>query len=100
MLLTNLSKENLVVPLTTQFCVWFGAGMGMFLTGKFKAGYYILKGLFWVLANLKHILEKRDRVQSSRKISDKELFLLIKRNPPISYYVNRFFHYIKTGRHG
>jgi len=100
MLLTNLETHNLVVPIITQVLVWFMASMGMLITGKREAGFYILKGLWYVVNNLRRILHKRSLVQSKRKVSDAELFKTVKRNPPISYYTNRFFHYIKTGRHG
>jgi len=100
MLLTNLEVINLLIPIITQVVVWISAGVGMILTGKREAGVYIFKGLWYVIRNLRSIMNKRHKVQSSRKIKDKELFKLVLRNPPVIYYINRFFHYIKTGRHG
>lgn len=100
MLLTNLETNNLIVPAMTQIFVWFWASMGMLITGKFEAGFYILKGLWYVIMNLRHILHKRASVQKSRKVSDRYLFPLIKKSPPLSYYIFRFCHYIYTGRHG
>lgn len=100
MLITNLGNRNMIFPIFTQYIVWFCASIGMILTGKAEAGVWIMKGLYYTVTHLPKILNKRNRVQSARKISDKELFKIILRNPPISYYINRFFHYIKTGRHG
>ena len=100
MLITNLEYHNLAIPILIQTIVWFTAALGMLITGKSEAGFNILRGLRVVFTNLSSILAKRHKVQSHRKISDKELFKFIKRNPPIFYYINRFFHYIKTGRHG
>ena len=100
MLTTNLEYRNLIIPLCVQLIVWFLAAMGMFITGKMEAGKFILKGIFWYFTNLPHILLKRKYIQNKRVISDSELFKFIKRNPSFSYYYNRFFHYIKTGRHG
>lgn len=100
MLATNLETFNLIFPITTQIIVWTFAAMGMLITGKFEAGSYIFKGLFYFFKRIPQILVKRLHVQSTRKISDKELLHIIVHNPPISYYIKRFFHYIKTGRHG
>lgn len=100
MLITNLEIINIPVIVTVQVLTWFAAGMGMFLTGKFQAGYNIMKGLVWVTTHLRDILRKREKVQSQRKISDRDLFKFIMRKPPINYFTNRFFHYIKHGRHG
>lgn len=100
MLLTNLETKNLLFPIFIQISVWIMAGIGMFLTGKKEASFNIFYGLGYVFRNLRSILKKRHKVQSSRKISDKELFKMVLRNPPISYYTKRFCHYIKTGRHG
>jgi len=100
MLLTNLEAKHLVIPIIVQSNVWFFASLGMMLTGKFEAGIHILKGLFYIVENLPTILEKRKAVQRSRVLADRELLPKITHNPPFSYYWKRFFHYIKTGRHG
>lgn len=100
MLFTNLSYSRLAFPLFTQLIVWSAAGVGMLITGKFEAGINIFNGLFYFFSHMPSLLKKRAVVQRSRKISDAELLPIILRNPPLSYYVKRFFHYIKTGRHG
>lgn len=100
MLFTNLETKNLIPKVLLQVGVWFSAAMGMLLTGKHEAGKYILEGLFWFFTHFQHMTSKRKKVQSARKISDKDLFKLVLKNPPISYYTKRFCHYIKTGRHG
>lgn len=94
-------KKRWIFPLFTQLCVWTTAGIGMILTGKFEAGVNIFKGMFEFIFNIRRIWHKRANVQwKLRKVSDKDLMPIILRNPPISYYTNRFMHYIKTGRHG
>lgn len=100
MLLTNLENKHLIWPIFIQVIVWSTAGIGMIFTGKNEAGSYIFKGLYDVVKNMRAILHKRSLVQGSRVISDKELFKFIKKDPPFKYYWKRFFHYIKTGRHG
>ena len=100
MLMTNLGNRELIIPVAVQFVVWTMAGLGFLVTGKIEAGVNVFKGLGWVIAHFHHILSKRFKVQKARKITDRELLLMVRRNPPVSYYINRFFSYIKTGRHG
>lgn len=100
MLLTNLSNYYLIIPLVTQLVVWFSAGLAFFITGKREAGINVFLGLRWVFTHLDHILRKRKIVQKGRKISDRELMKIVRRNPPFSYYVKRFTNYISSGRHG
>lgn len=100
MLMTNLGDLELIVPVIVQFVVWFMAGLGFLVTGKREAGLNVFRGLGWVLTHLGSILSKRKIVQRNRKVSDKDLMPIIRRNPPISYYIKRFFHYIQNGRHG
>ena len=100
MLTTNLEIHNLIIPLTIQISVWAAASVGMFLTGKFEAGYYIMKGIAYYFTHLRPILLKRSQVQSKRKVRDNELFPFIRRSPKAYYYIHRFFHYLKTGLHG
>lgn len=101
MLYSNLGKKRWIIPVFTQLSVWTTAAIGMLITGKLEAGINIFKGLGYFFFNIRTIWKKRAHVQRKlRKVSDKELMPIILRNPPVSYYVNRFFHYIKTGRHG
>ena len=101
MLYTNLGKKRWIIPILTQLVVWFSASIGMFLTGKFEAAYNIQKGIIYFFSNIGMIWRKRKNVQwKLRKISDKDLMPIILRNPPISYYLKRFTHYIYTGKHG
>lgn len=101
MILTNLQDPcRLMLALTVQYAVWFFAGMGFFVTGKFEAGKHVFMGLFFVIKHLPRLLEKRRKVQAARKISDRELLPIITRNPGWRYYIHRFLRYIKVGLHG
>lgn len=100
MIYTNIGRKRWIIPLIIQLMVWTIAGIGMLITGKTEAGLYIIRGIIYFFRNIRTIWHKRFKVQRSRKISDRDLLPIILRNPPISYYVKRFFHYIKTGRHG
>lgn len=93
MLLKNFSGVRLLKMLTLQVSALFSLALLFIIMGKFKDGYYMLKGIFWNLFNLKIILKKRSEVQRMRKISDKELdFLFIKR--PVGHYIKKVKSYL------
>ena len=102
MLAKGLEAHNFwrIIPL--HFTVWFLAGFGMLLTGKFEAGWLIWKGLLYHLnpINIKDTLIRRKLMQNLRTKSDIALFKYIMKQPKLSFYWNRFWHYIKTGKHG
>ena len=100
MLMTNLGKVELIIPIVVQFIVWSMAGIGFLVTGKREAGVNVFRAIGWIITHMRQILSKRKSVQGSRTVRDRDIFPFIKRNPPISYYIYRFFHYIYTGRHG
>ena len=100
MLIKNLETRNLRFALMFQYATWILSAFGMFLTGKFKAGSYIFKALSHVSFRKESILHARKEVQKNRVKTDKELFKFIMKNPPISYYFNRFIRYIQVGLHG
>ena len=89
-----------IIPLHAT--VWFFAGLGMLVTGKFAAGWLIWKGLLYHLSpkNIADTLKRRKEAQKLRTKPDKVLFESILRQPKLSFYWNRFWHYIRTGRHG
>ena len=100
MLIKFLEVRNLIRILPIHVTTWFLSGLGMFLVGKWKAGWNIWKGLAYHPFHLKDTLERRRKVQLLRTKSDKELFKFIMRRPSILYYLDHFFHYIWTGKHG
>ena len=87
-----------IVPL--HYCVWLCAGIGMVLSGKPEAGFCILNAVFQFPRRWKKTMQRRKLVQPLRTKSDSELFKKIMRQPKFSFYWNRFWHYLQTGRHG
>ena len=100
MLLKFLSFKNAIRIVPFHMLVWTIAGIGMFFTKKSEAGWFILKGVFNIPFRWKNIMGRRQLAQSLRTKSDEELFPIIMRNPKISFYIKRFFHYLKFARHG
>ena len=87
-----------IVPL--HYCVWVLAGIGMVLGGKWDAGKNILKAVIKFPFRWKKTMQRRELAQTLRTKSDEELFKKIMRQPKFSFYTSRFFHYLRTGRHG
>ena len=99
MLLKNLGASHLwIVPLHAT--IWLGVGLVMLVTGKFRQGVNILRGLGYVVSHLREILQKRRIIQSTRRVSEKELWPIISRNTPKGYYLQRVGRYLKIGLHG
>lgn len=99
MLIKNLGREHLwVVPI--HAAIWFFAAIAMVCTGKASQGLNLLRGLGYVLKNLKKILHKRKKIQENRQINESALWPLIFRRAPRGYYSQRFFRYLHIGLHG
>ena len=102
MLSKFLEFRNWIRIIPIQFGVWFFAGLGMLVTGKWEAGLYIWKGLLYHLnpVFIADTLRRRKEAQKLRTEPDSVLFEKIMRQPKFSFYWKRFLHYIRTGRHG
>ena len=99
MLIKNLGASHLwIVPLHAT--IWLGVGLVMLVTGKFRQGVNILRGLGYVVSHLREILIKRHIIQSTRRVSEKELWTTIHRVPSGSYYWTRISRYLRIGLHG
>ena len=80
--------------------IWFFAGLAMLITLKLDQGWNIMKGLWYVLWNIREILAKRKKIQEVRKIDESTLWKFIHRTTPRGYYKQRFIRYITLGLHG
>lgn len=52
----------------------------------------LYKSIWWNIIHIQSTLEKRKRTQRLRKLRDKEIFRIVKKNPRISYYYYLFFN--------
>jgi len=100
MLASNLETKNLWKILPIHIICWIVAGTGMFFKGKFRAAFFIFRGLLSIPHNISWIKIKREKVASIRKLTDKELFKTIYRKVNLGYYLNRLFRYWQIGLHG
>jgi GT2 family glycosyltransferase len=92
-LIKNLDSRNLIKILPVHISLWFCLGSFLLITGKFKSGYNIYKGILWNLINIQKTLKKRHQIQLTRKINDDQLFnqyqLMTKTS--ITDYIKKFF---------
>lgn len=99
MLIKNLGESHLwIVPLHAS--IWLGVGVAMLVTGKFRQGVNILRGLSYIVSHLREILTKRRIIQSTRSVDDKELWKTIYRLPSRGYFWTRVSRYLRIGLHG
>lgn len=100
MLIKNLETSNLWRILPLHILIWTTAGLAMIITGRWRAGANILRGLFYVFRNLGSIIAKREIVQRRRSVTDLQIWPSIYRPSPRGYYTQRFTRYLTSGLHG
>jgi GT2 family glycosyltransferase len=100
MLIKNLETRNLWRVLPIHLIIWIFAGLAMAITFNMIASYHIFRGLLYVVRNLPSILKKRKKIQSRRKVDDRDIWAHIYRRTHCTYYFQRFYRYIRTGLHG
>jgi len=100
MLIKNLEADNLWKILPIHIAIWSSVGLAMIITGKFRQGLAVWRGIGYVITNICHIFSKRNSVQSFRILPDSELFHFIKSKFPKRYAINRVLRYLRIGLHG
>ena len=100
MLAGNLETKNLVRFLVPHIALWLTCSLAMLLRGRFHESSLIFEGVCYAIKNWHIIRIKREKVRSLRRVSDKELFRSIRRNPGLKYYLDRFFRYTRSSVHG
>lgn len=100
--ITNLELFNLSKILMVLGFVYLGLMFYYLVKFRLEISWAILMSIFWNIKNIGLILKKRSHVQRKiRKLSDEELFKVIKHNPPLIYYYYLFttlknFHHEKA----
>lgn len=83
-LIKNLELKNLSIILPLHILGWIILCILLFARKRFTDAKAVLKGLFWDLRNLKHILEDRKKVQSERLVKDRQIMPVIMGNCTLS----------------
>ena len=100
MLIKNLGGCNLWKIVPIHMMIWIVTGFTMIMSGRRAQGWNVLRGIGYVIRNLRMILEKRTKIQMLRKVNDKWLMEFVMRNPSRSYFTQRLKRYISLGLHG
>lgn len=92
----NLETRNLInilIMLSFIYAAFFIHNIFML---RFNLSIAVISSIIWNIKEFPNTLKKRRIIQRKlRKISDDELFRIIKKNPPIKYYYHLFFGNLK-----
>ena len=88
--LVNFSTGYLVYLVLVFLTLNVLTSIGWLFQGKVKNTASLYKAIWWNISNFGHILNKRKQVQSTRILSDWEIFRKCRWNPRISYYYHLF----------
>ena len=94
-LIKNLGLKKLIFILPINIGCWFVLAILFLAKANIGKSLAIVRGILWNFINLQGILRKRKKIQSERKISDKELFVLVGAKKTIPYYIGKGLAYIK-----
>lgn len=95
MLLKNFSWGRLLRMLPLQILALLSLAVLFIIRGKFKDGYYILRGISWNLTNWSYLMKKRAVVQRMRMVDDNNLDFLFKKGS-MSAYFSKIKSYLKA----
>jgi hypothetical protein len=76
-LIKNLEGKNLIRILLLHLFIWLGVLFYFLLKANFKSCKFIIMGIFWNILYINRILEKRQHIQRSRKVKDRDIFPFI-----------------------
>ena len=76
-LLKNLESFNLLLILLPHLLISESLFLLFLIRGRFKYSFMVKKAILWNFWNLQKTLNKRRKIQTMRKINDKELFRTI-----------------------
>ncbi len=88
-LIKNLGFWNLIKILPLHVLLWLGLAWFSLLKGRPKVFLWIHKAIGWNILNLTRTLAKRRVIQNRRTLTDRELFKIILRKKPLSYFFKK-----------
>lgn len=95
--LKNLSGGRLLKVLPLHIFALTSMAFLFIITGRFKDGYYMIKGILWNIKNFPYVLKKRNFVQRKlRKAKDSELDFLFVRPRLVMHYLQKTKSYLKS----
>lgn len=94
MLIKNLPARKLYI-VGINALIWLLVSFALWFRNR-KGAIWIWQGIGYNIVNFKYIWNKRKKIERV----DENFYKYIYRNPPISYYINRFTDYIQHQLHG
>lgn len=89
-LIKNLGQENLLPVLSVHILISLGIMAVFLLQFHPKNAFLIIKALGWNILHLPKTLNKRNRVQNLRKVTDQEIFTRVSSSLKWKKYFNDF----------
>lgn len=87
-IIKNASLTTLLWMLPIHLTACVGLVIFFLLSGQKNGSLSILKALMWNIRVLDKTIRLRKKIQIKRKVSDTEIFNIVMKNPPISFYLN------------
>lgn len=84
----NFELSTLVIILPIYLSVSFALSIYWLLAKKWRHSFAIYKSIAWNIKHFPSTLKKRHHIQSIRKVSDKDIFKIVKKNPRLTYYIH------------
>lgn len=83
---TSLTTMLWIFPVHIALCV--GLAIYFFLSGQTGGSIAIFKAIWWNILNIGDTITKRNLIQRKRKQTDTQIFKLVMKNPPLSFYLH------------
>ena len=90
--LKNFELETLLIVIPIFLILSISISFLWVAQGKFSNSLSIYKAFIWNIKNIQKTLQKRRIIQSRRVVSDKAIFIKIKRAPKLKYYYGLIFN--------
>ena len=90
-LIKNLSLRKLIFILPKHCIMWICFASFLIMRGNFRFGFNVLGGIYWNAANLSKTLSKRQKIQTTRVISDELLFERVMKKQTMFKKIKQFF---------
>lgn len=88
-LLKNLECRNLLKILPIHVSLWVGILLWHVIGGRLSEANHIKRGILYNLIGLRHVWAKREAIQSSRKVPDRQIMPRIMKSKPLTYFYRK-----------
>ena len=88
-LIKNLEFRSLIKILPIHIVLWMGIAVYFLIKRRYKSFQYIIYGIIWNFSNLTITLNKRKKIQSTRKINDSYLFSRVLKRKSLTYFIKK-----------